>query len=189
MPGKMARSAPRPAFRLPEVLVAVSTPRLSCKRAGKTRTLMPVGDTSGESRPDKRLRENADTKWHDNPEVLPSHQPGGAAVALPAAARRSGAALEDQRKQLLRTRALAEIRGCLRGCHAADEHQACALLHHPVESQVVPQPRGIADHRRYHGRDGPQVAADSRRHRGHSPQIPRSKTRAGWQQASDEGIR
>jgi hypothetical protein len=30
------------AFGLPEVLIAVSTSRLSCKRAGKTRTLMPV---------------------------------------------------------------------------------------------------------------------------------------------------
>jgi hypothetical protein len=30
------------AFGLPEVLVAVSTSRLSCKRAGKTRTLMRV---------------------------------------------------------------------------------------------------------------------------------------------------
>src|SRR5262245_41662258 len=38
------------AFGLPGVLVAVSTSRLSCKRAGKTRTLMPVGDSSGESR-------------------------------------------------------------------------------------------------------------------------------------------
>jgi len=35
---------------LPEVLVAVSTSRLSCKRAGKTRTLMLVWDSSGESR-------------------------------------------------------------------------------------------------------------------------------------------
>src|SRR5215831_4296165 len=38
------------AFGLPEVLVAVSTSRLSCNRAGKTRTLMPVWDSSGESR-------------------------------------------------------------------------------------------------------------------------------------------
>src|SRR6516225_7582440 len=38
------------AFRLPEVLVAVSTSRLSCKRAGETRTLMPVWESSGESR-------------------------------------------------------------------------------------------------------------------------------------------
>jgi hypothetical protein len=37
MPRKMARSDPRPSFGLPEVLVAVSTSRLSCKRAGKTR--------------------------------------------------------------------------------------------------------------------------------------------------------
>src|SRR6266487_1239928 len=36
------------AFGLREVLVAVSTSRLSCKRAGKTRTLMPVWDSSGE---------------------------------------------------------------------------------------------------------------------------------------------
>jgi hypothetical protein len=35
---------------LPEVLVAVSTSRLSCKRAGKTRTLMSVWDSSGKSR-------------------------------------------------------------------------------------------------------------------------------------------
>src|SRR6516225_10980414 len=41
---------PDQAFGLPEVLVAVSTSRLSCKRAGKTRTLMPVWDSSGESR-------------------------------------------------------------------------------------------------------------------------------------------
>src|SRR5215475_6807035 len=38
------------AFGLPEVLVAFSTSRLSCKSAGKTRTLMPVWDSSGESR-------------------------------------------------------------------------------------------------------------------------------------------
>jgi hypothetical protein len=37
------------------VLVAVSTSRLSCKRAGETRTLMPVWDSSGES----RLRDTA----------------------------------------------------------------------------------------------------------------------------------
>jgi hypothetical protein len=49
MPGKMARSDPDQVLGLPEVLVAVSTSRLSCKRAGKTRTLMPVWDSSGES--------------------------------------------------------------------------------------------------------------------------------------------
>ena len=50
MPGKMPRSDPDQALGLPEVLVAVSTSRLSCKWAGKTRTLMPVWDSSGESR-------------------------------------------------------------------------------------------------------------------------------------------
>jgi len=50
MPGKMARQTLDQAFGLPEVLVAVSTSRLSCNRAGKTRTLMLVWDSSGESR-------------------------------------------------------------------------------------------------------------------------------------------
>ena len=50
MPGKMARSDPRPSVRVTEVLVAIGTLRLSCNRAGKTRTLMPVWDSSGEYR-------------------------------------------------------------------------------------------------------------------------------------------
>src|SRR5262249_17366667 len=41
---------PRPSVRATRGVVAVSTSRLSCKRAGKTRTLMPVWDSSGESR-------------------------------------------------------------------------------------------------------------------------------------------
>jgi hypothetical protein len=50
MPGKWPDQTLDQAFGLPEVLVAVSTSRLSCKRDGKTRTLMPVWDSSGESR-------------------------------------------------------------------------------------------------------------------------------------------
>jgi hypothetical protein len=50
MPGKMARSDARPSVWVTRVLVAVSTSRLSCKRAGQMRTLMPVWDSSGESR-------------------------------------------------------------------------------------------------------------------------------------------
>jgi hypothetical protein len=42
MQGKWPDQTLHQAFGLPEVLVAVSTSRLSCKRAGKTRTLMPV---------------------------------------------------------------------------------------------------------------------------------------------------
>jgi hypothetical protein len=50
MPEKMARSAPHPAFGLPEVLVAVHTSRLSCRKAGKAQILAPVWESSGESR-------------------------------------------------------------------------------------------------------------------------------------------
>src|SRR5262249_29620816 len=48
--GKWSDQTFEQAFGLPEVLVAVCTSRLSCKSAGKTRTLMPVWDSSGESR-------------------------------------------------------------------------------------------------------------------------------------------
>jgi hypothetical protein len=37
MPGKMARSDPRPSFGLPELLVAIHTSRQSCSKAGKAR--------------------------------------------------------------------------------------------------------------------------------------------------------
>ena len=50
MPGKMARSAPRPTFGLPEALLVVCTPRLSCRKAGKARIFMLVRESSGESR-------------------------------------------------------------------------------------------------------------------------------------------
>src|SRR5215472_5035688 len=48
--GKCPDQTLEQALGLPEVLVAVSTSCLSCKRGGKTRTLMPVWDSSGESR-------------------------------------------------------------------------------------------------------------------------------------------
>jgi hypothetical protein len=35
MPAKIARSAPRPPFELPKVMVAVRTSLLSCRKAGK----------------------------------------------------------------------------------------------------------------------------------------------------------
>ena len=50
MPRKMSDETLDQAFGLPEVLVAVRTSCLSCKTAGKPRTLMPVWDSSGESR-------------------------------------------------------------------------------------------------------------------------------------------
>ena len=50
MPAKIARSAPRPPFGLPELTVAVRTSLLSCRKAGKTRVFTPVREPSGESR-------------------------------------------------------------------------------------------------------------------------------------------
>src|ERR1035437_3309623 len=50
MPTKVARSAPRPPFGLPELTVAVRTSLLSCRKAGKTRVFTPVRESSGESR-------------------------------------------------------------------------------------------------------------------------------------------
>jgi hypothetical protein len=50
MPGKMARSDPRPSFGLPELLVAIHTSRQSCCKGGKTRIFTPVRESSGESR-------------------------------------------------------------------------------------------------------------------------------------------
>ena len=50
MPAKIARLAAQPPFGLPEVLVAVHTSRLSCRKAGKAQIFAPVWESSGESR-------------------------------------------------------------------------------------------------------------------------------------------
>jgi hypothetical protein len=50
MPGKMARSDPRPSFGLPELLVAIHTSRQSCCKGGKARIFTPVRESSGEFR-------------------------------------------------------------------------------------------------------------------------------------------
>jgi hypothetical protein len=50
MPAKMARSAPRPPFGLPELTVAIRTSLLSCGKVGKTRVFMPVREPFGKSR-------------------------------------------------------------------------------------------------------------------------------------------
>jgi hypothetical protein len=50
MPVKIARSAPRPSFGLPELLVAIHTSRQSCSKAGKARIFALVWESSGESR-------------------------------------------------------------------------------------------------------------------------------------------
>jgi hypothetical protein len=47
MPVKIARSAPRPSFGLPELLVAIHTSRQSCSKAGKARKFALVWESSG----------------------------------------------------------------------------------------------------------------------------------------------
>ena len=50
MPLKIARSAARPSFGLPELLVAIHTSRQSCSKAGKAQMFALVWESSGESR-------------------------------------------------------------------------------------------------------------------------------------------
>ena len=47
MPVKIARSAPRPLFGLPELLVAIHTSRQSCCQAGKARIFRQFGRHPG----------------------------------------------------------------------------------------------------------------------------------------------
>ena len=56
MPAKIARSAPRPPFGIPEVSVAVRSSRLSCSKAEKARIFMADRQSSGESRLSARFR-------------------------------------------------------------------------------------------------------------------------------------
>ena len=64
MPAKIARSAHRPPFELPKVMVAVRTSPLSCWKAGKTRIFTPVRESSGESR-FKAVAQHADEQEAD----------------------------------------------------------------------------------------------------------------------------
>ena len=50
MPVKVARSASRRSFGLPELLVAIHTSRQSCCKAGKARIFTPIWESSGKSR-------------------------------------------------------------------------------------------------------------------------------------------
>src|SRR5215472_4451807 len=50
MPAKIARSAARPPFGVPEMLVAVHTSRLSCREAEKAPVFTPAQESSGESK-------------------------------------------------------------------------------------------------------------------------------------------
>jgi hypothetical protein len=64
MPGKMARSAPRPPFGLPDALVTVLTSRLSCRKAGNRRIFAPDRESSGGSRLTRCLRNRVQATIH-----------------------------------------------------------------------------------------------------------------------------
>jgi endo-1,4-beta-xylanase len=87
MPVKIARSAPRPSFGLPELLVAIHTPRQSCGKAGKARIFALVWESSGESRVIKKGRKNMRTylsagNWAMALVILSSWLPGSATAGL-----------------------------------------------------------------------------------------------------------
>src|SRR6516225_5675443 len=74
MPAKIARSAARPPFGLPEMLVAVHTSRLSCREAEKAPILTPVQESSGESKtrpPSSSVR----TGWPTTLDTIYPHPP------------------------------------------------------------------------------------------------------------------
>ena len=50
MPGKMTKSILRPPFRPPQVLAAVRSSRLSCRKVGKAQIFTSARESSGESR-------------------------------------------------------------------------------------------------------------------------------------------
>ena len=88
---------------------------------------------------------------HDHPEVLPLHLEGRATRPLQGAARRSRTAVEDQRQRLQRARLWGDYIDAFE-----DALSKCSKKHAPwyvipVEPQMVPQSRGVPDHRR---RDG-----------------------------------
>jgi hypothetical protein len=64
MPAKIARSAPRPPFGLPQLTVAVRTPLLSCRKDGKTR-IFALGRQPSRGIPDSII--NRQGSWTGHP--------------------------------------------------------------------------------------------------------------------------
>ena len=92
MPVKIARSAPRPSFGLPELLVAIHTSRQSCCKAGKARIFTPVRESSGESRfhkCDLQVHTPRDQQW-SGPEAVTESERKNYAEELILACRQKG---------------------------------------------------------------------------------------------------
>ena len=103
---------------------------------GALRLHQPVGEASSRG------------QQHDDPEILSLHLEGRAARQVQGAARRSWTAMEDQRVRLQGTRLLGRLHRRVRGCADKLLEETRAVVRHPIQPQMVPQSRGIEDHRR-----------------------------------------
>ena len=86
----------------------------------------------------------ADERHHDR-QVLPDDRPRRAAQALPGALRRPEEALEVQARRPRGAEALGRLPGRLRRGALEDVDRLGAVVRHPRQPELVPQPRGV-DH-------------------------------------------
>ena len=96
-------------------------------------------------RPDQRLRADAGRRGHDDRQVLPLDRPRRAARTLPGALRRPDEALEVPARRPRGAQALGRLHRRLRGRAVALLDRRGAVVRHPVEQEVVPQPRRRRD--------------------------------------------
>src|SRR5260370_24705807 len=73
MPAKIARSAPRPPFEVPKVMVAVRTSLLSCRKAGKNANIHASPGVIWRI-PVKRCAAGCSRYWATNPGRQRQHQ-------------------------------------------------------------------------------------------------------------------
>ncbi len=99
---------------------------------------------------------------HDHFKFFLYISPGGTARALPPASRRPQSPMEDQRVRLQRARLWDDYVRPTRPC-SSNARPTRAMVRHPVEPQMVPQSRRLADHRRDARRTSNEAAAADRR--------------------------
>ena len=86
-----------------------------------------------------------------------------------------GTAVEDQRVRLQGARLLGRLHRRLRGCADQLLEEARAVVRDSVEPQMVPQSRGVADHRRHDGGHEAEAAEADRRPRRNPAALPRAE--------------
>ncbi len=103
-------------------------------------------------RADQRLRADAGRERHDHRQVLPQHRPRRAAPAHPGPLRRPDEAVEVQARRPRGAEALGRLSGRLRRRADQDVDAVGAVVRHPRQPQLVPQPGGVDDPGRRPGR-------------------------------------